>query len=326
MELVGGSMNKLLFILSVILTCSQTPLYATKYGSVKLWDGDTIVNVSDSALKVYTDDTLNVAIADTIVVRVTDTLEVNSIPKDYYLEVAKGNVAGASKVNKFGHNPTATSGDDIWGGGGVYVFFPDTARTMEILSTSALDDEGSTGAIQVRVKGLDSNWLEIEETVTMNGTTPVSLTNKFVRMYRAFVLEVGSAETNEGDITVEIVGTDTAAIFISADEGQTQHAIYTVPEDKTAYFLKGYVSLTNSNKNGEDGTFQYYVRLNNGYQSAWLVKGEVGLVNIGSSYWQYEYAVPAGPIPGKSDIKIRLTDASATMNTQAGFDLILIDN
>ena len=35
--------------------------------------------------------------------------------EDFYLEVAKGNIEGHDHVNKFGHNPTASGGDDIWG-------------------------------------------------------------------------------------------------------------------------------------------------------------------------------------------------------------------
>ena len=41
---------------------------------------------------------------------------------NFYLDIARGVVPGYSQVNKFGHNPTATAGDDIWGGGGTYVF------------------------------------------------------------------------------------------------------------------------------------------------------------------------------------------------------------
>jgi len=170
--------------------------------------------------------------------------------KDYYLEVSKGNIAGTSKVNKFGHNPAVTDGDDVWGGGGVYDFYPTTAQSMEILSTSANDTNAGTGAWTVIVYGLDSNWEEINETVTMNGTTPVALANTYIRMFRGVVLTAGTVETNVGDISVEIVGSATQAIFIGALDGQTQHAIYTTPAGKTSYFLKGYVGIANDDNNG----------------------------------------------------------------------------
>ena len=129
--------------------------------------------------------------------------------KDFYLEVAKGNVAGHSAINKFGHNPsiaTNTDPEDVWSGGDLYAFYPATAQAMEVLSD---DDEdggagGDTGALTIQVYGLDTNWLEIEETVILNGTTIVNLANTYIRMYRVMVLTAGSAGTNVGNIDVRI--------------------------------------------------------------------------------------------------------------------------
>ncbi len=252
--------------------------------------------------------------------------------KDFYLEISKGNIPGHSKVNKFGHNPSATSGDDVWGGGGTYGFYPTAAVNVDAVSTSTSDDSGSTGAIQLTVQGLDSNWEQQEETITLNGTGVVQLSNTYVRMFRAFVYEAGTANSNVGNITVYARSTGSGVtagdvgIYIGAGGGQTQHAIYTVPSGKTAYFIKGYVGLTNSNKNGEDGVFNWLMKINDGVNGAWLTQGEAGLINIGSSYWQYEYGVPAGPIPEKTDIRIVLSTASATMDTIGGFDLVLVDD
>lgn len=257
-----------------------------------------------------------------------DGVTVTDLPPatDYYMEVARGNVPGQSSINKFGNNPSTNAGDDIWGGGGTYAFYPTTAQSMDIVSTSTADDTGGTGAIKVVVEGLDSNWEVQTETVTLNGQTPVNLTNTYIRMYRAYVYEAGSSDSNVGDITVEIYDDTTTAIFIGADGGQTQHAIYTVPAGKSAYFIKGYVGISTSTKTAENAVFRWKMRLNNGLNSAWLTQGEIGLVNLGAGYWQYEYGVPAGTIPEKTDIKIELTSASDTFTTVGGFDLILIDN
>lgn len=246
-----------------------------------------------------------------------------SLTSNFLLEVTKGNIAGHTHVNKFGHNTATVSGDDVWGGGGVYAFYPDTAQSMDIQSTSALDDSGNVGAWQVVVLGLDSNWLEITELVTLNGTTPVNLSNKFIRMYRAFVYSVGSSDTNVGTITIEIQGTSTVGAHISSGEGQTQQTIYTIPANKTGYFLGGYAVLANADKNGQDGVFQVLSRTNSPVKGSWQVKYEVPLVNIGTSGWTQNYLVPAGPIPGKTDIRFRLSSATATMHTVAGYDILL---
>jgi len=250
------------------------------------------------------------------------------ITTDFFLEVSKGNIAGHSAVNKFGHNEAVpTPGADIWAGGGTYTFYPTTGQAMQVSSTSPLDTLTGTGARTLIVYGLNSSWHEVSETVNLNGTTPAILNNTYIRMYRAVVLYVGTSESNVGGISVEEQGgAGSTGAFIEAGDGQTQQAIYTIPKGKTGYFIKGYVALANANKNGEDGTFQWKARLNNGFTGAWAVKGEMTLVNIGSSHWAYEYGVPAGPLPEKTDIKLEMTTASGIMDTVGGFDLVLVDD
>lgn len=246
---------------------------------------------------------------------------------DFYFDVASGNIPGLSSINKFGHNPAvATGGEDVWSGGGTYAFYPDTARTMEIVSDSAADSIGGVGALTVIVYGLDSNWLEISDTVTMEGTTEVLLTNKYIRMYRAVVITAGSYEINKGDISIRDTSDTPIGAYITADDGQTQQAIYTVPAGKSAYFIKGYVAMQNDDKNGEDAAFRWKARPNNGGNGAWQTKGHISLVNIGSSWWQYQYGVPAGALPEKTDIKIECYETSDESGATAGFDLILVDN
>jgi len=158
--------------------------------------------------------------------------------------VAFGDVEGYSAVNKFGYNPTADDGDDVWGGDGAYAFYPTNAQSVWVQSTDVDDVEGDTGAHTAAFYGLDANWSNASETVTLNGTTSVALTNTYVRMFRGIVLTTGSSSANEGDITVtNSVGT--VAIHIEQGKGQTQHAIYTIPAGKSGVFIKGYVGMGN---------------------------------------------------------------------------------
>ena len=125
--------------------------------------------------------------------------------RDFLVDVARGKHAGLSIVNKFGHATAAVAGDDLWGGASPYDFFPSGAPLqVDIVSTSADDNgTGTTGALTVMVKGLDENWNLVEEEVELDGLTPiVSMTTTFMRLFRAYVITSGSAETNIGDITV----------------------------------------------------------------------------------------------------------------------------
>jgi len=246
---------------------------------------------------------------------------------EFYMDVAKGNVPGHSAIYKFGFNSAiATTGEDVWAGGGTYLFYPDTAHGMVAVCDSSADSVGGAGALTVQVYGLDSNWSEINETITTAGTDEVALTNKYIRMYRAIVLTAGSYETNKGAITIKTAQGDTVGAYIAADDGQTQQAIYTVPAGKSAYYIDGYVSIKNDDKNGVDASFKLKMRPNTTAAGAWATKDDVSLINIGSSWFSYKYGVPSGPILEKTDIKIECYEASAESGATGVFDLVLVDD
>jgi len=60
------------------------------------------------------------------------------------------------------------------------------------------------------------------------------------------------------------------------------------------------------------------------------IKGQVTLVNIGSSHFAYKYGAPAGPLPASTDIKIRAVsciDATEIDNDAiGGYDLLLVED
>ena len=109
-------------------------------------------------------------------------------------------------VNKFGRTPdmdAADSNEDVWDGTGAYPHI--AAAAAMTISSSSTDDDGApvgTGALTVRVIGLDTNWLEVSQDVTLNGQTGVALPTSLIRVYRAYVLTVGTGGVNAGDICI----------------------------------------------------------------------------------------------------------------------------
>ena len=88
-------------------------------------------------------------------------------------DVVKGNMWDTRPVNIFGFNRTiGTDFETIWDDGGNYTFLT-SAATMDIVSSSASD------TMQVLISGLDANYNETSETLTLNGTTSVSGTTSF---------------------------------------------------------------------------------------------------------------------------------------------------
>lgn len=128
-------------------------------------------------------------------------------------------------------NPDVDSGaEDIWNGGGAYPF-PAAAAATTIVSNSAADDGApvGTGARTVQVIGLDANLRLVSETATMDGTTPVALSNALFRLLRARVVTAGSNGTNVGVINVKHSSTNLCAMPTTPGLGRTHIGVFTVP-------------------------------------------------------------------------------------------------
>ena len=235
----------------------------------------------------------------------------------YYLEnegihIARGEVAETSHINKFGYNTAVGGSYEIITDLGTNNL-PTSAAVVSVVSASSADDDGSTGAEKVEIQGLDANFKNQTEIVTMNGTAAVTTTNTFIRVFRMRVTEAGSGGVNAGNITASISSSDVARI--NANEGQTLMAVYTVPADKKAYLVKFQGSLSKN----QEANFQLRAKVYN--DGAWNVKGLWGTF---ANAITYEYPVPL-EFDAKTDIQIR-GKAGATSEMGAIFDLILVDN
>lgn len=145
----------------------------------------------------------------------------------FQVRVALGLVRGWRLVRIFGDNHDADTGiEDVWRYGGVKAL-PTSAATVSLVSTSTADAAAGTGARSVLLDGLNANYERITEVVALNGTTPVSSSNSFLRLNLVRTTGVaGSSGANVGDITATIGGSVQA--FIAAGLGRSQMAHYTV--------------------------------------------------------------------------------------------------
>ena len=172
--------------------------------------------------------------------------------KDFGVLVARGNITGYSRVNKFGAAPQGiqTTTTDIWSRADATPtqqiwIAPTQARIHAIASSSAQDAAGGTGAASVIVYGLKT-WASAEtnETITLTGATPVNTANSYVIIHRMKV--VGQATTtgvgvNIGTITATAATDNTITAVILPGDGQTEMAIYGVPSGYT-FFLKRFAA------------------------------------------------------------------------------------
>lgn len=145
-------------------------------------------------------------------------------------------------VSKYGFNGDVDTGsvpEEIWSAGGVYTF-PTSASTLSIASSSAQDAVGGTGASQIYISGLASDYSDQGEFITLTGTTPVVTTLSYLRCNRSFITgAVGSNGTNVGTITITHTGGASVIAEIPANGGQTKQLIYTVPLGYTGFVKSG---------------------------------------------------------------------------------------
>ena len=245
----------------------------------------------------------------------------------FELQISRGQISFHKFVHKFGYNPSiGTSDETIWSEGGLYAY-PASASTMYISSSSTADTSAGTGARTATVSGLDANFDEISETVSLNGQTGVQLNGalNWYRVNRIIVNTAGSGGANAGVLYVGTEATPSGGIptnkyaTVAIGDNQTLMCIWTVPRGYTAYLHQKDVSASSSS--GKFAIFTLVARPDGG---VFNVKDRVTLANNSTSipYWN--------PIPfsEKTDIEVRAeADSSGgTITASATLDITYIKN
>lgn len=221
-------------------------------------------------------------------------------------------------VRKFGHNADCDSGDDIWDGSAPYPF-PSAAATTTIVSDSAEDDpvkgdqSAGTGAYLVEVQGLDANYLELREQVTLNGIAAVTLQNQFLRAHRAIVLTGGTAGENAGNIQVKHGAT--VILQISAGMGQTLMTVYTLPANTWGWLCEWQVT--------KDGAGSHTMALQvRPFGGMWNTK-ELAILNpTGTTIFTHEWR-PWARFAPKTDFRVRAVSGANAVDVTASFAMLL---
>jgi hypothetical protein len=263
---------------------------------------------------------------DTVIGNSGDRLKVDAVTlsaaeaKDFDIELALGNVSSYNYINKFGANTDIDAGvtEDVWDGGGIYPW-PTSAQTTTVASTSANDTSGGTGARTVAIQGLIDTagvWTKVTETVTLNGTTNVTCSNNFIRIFRVQVKSAGSLGQNDGDIQVKHSSTVLAQML--PGKNQTLMAVYTTPSNTTSVIVDWYAEV--SRLTGSTGTkFAEVEILCRPYNEVFQVRDYRALVS-GSSLVLPRF--PLTTIPEKTDIVVKASADSNNTAVFAGFQVV----
>lgn len=179
----------------------------------------------------------------------------SKIPFEY--EVGLGKFPRYANRVASGFNPSAATGqEDIWLAGGQLVYLT-SAEVMNITSSSASDTLGGIGAETLLVSGLDNDWVEQQEIVTLNGLTVVPTVNSYLRVISMGVLSAGTTENNEGIITATAAVAATIQCQAGEETNQSQQIHHSVPAGKVAL----YVGVSFGTGTGAQALFRFKLRL-----------------------------------------------------------------
>jgi len=236
-----------------------------------------------------------------------------SIDAMYGIQINQGQHWGQKKVFKFGFNPeVGTDEETVWDGGGIYSY-PASASVMKVSSS----DNSDTSTVVI--SGLDGDYNEIEETVTVTGQTAVNTSNSFLRVFRARVTAdapAGAIWIGTGTVTTGVPANKYAKI--NAGENQTLMALWTVPAGYTAYLHQGTISSGTSQSN-KYATARLKVRP---FGEVFQTKAVVTLHN---TFIPFDFGIPV-VIPEKSDIEARAITSSGTDAISVTFSVIYVKN
>ena len=256
--------------------------------------------------------------------------EVSSISRvgtsePFNLQIARGQIAYHKSIFKFGFNPDVDDSlETIWAEGGLYSYLS-AATVLKISSSSTNDTSAGTGARTVTLFGLDANYDEISETITLNGQTAVNSTLSYLRIYRMTVDTAGSGGENAGVIYAG-TGTVTSGVpankyaTIAIGDNQTLMALWTVPRGYTAYLSQTDVTAATT-QNNKYATVHFVARENGG-----VFQAKDKFVKAESSHNQ-QYDVPL-KFEEKTDLEFRCVgdSAGADIAVSASMDIVYIQN
>jgi len=219
-------------------------------------------------------------------------------------DIAQGKMYDSEAVNIFGFNRDVNgSFETVWNDGNAYAF-PTTALTMTVVSSSASD------TMSVLVSGLDANYDQISETVTLTGTVAVTLSTQFYRINSAVIL----AGNNVGNITIANAGVTYA--FIEAGTGATQACLFTVPNGYDLYLFR----IT---ANSATATGSQFLTIRNALRTSTGRELKVAEATFAESQVNYDRQIPF-KIAEKTDFQFEAKSSASTNQIAIFVEAVLV--
>jgi hypothetical protein len=195
---------------------------------------------------------------------------------------------------------------------------------MEAVSSDADDNPSGIGVREIHIHGLDGDFKEMYEQVTLNGITAVTLKQKFIRINNVHSLFNGGATPRvaQGNISVRALGGGTVYNRISAGGNHSLQCHITVPDNKVAKLVTWSAGIITTKKDtiarailratSEPYTFEY---VKDTFLFHDIMTGQTNTVTQPDGEDIY--------FPGKTDIKISAQQMQGTGATEASGKIVL---
>lgn len=238
----------------------------------------------------------------------------------FHVAAAMGVIPGTVPLIKFGYCETVgLTHTDIWHEGGTYIFPDSAGESIQAYSS----DVGDT--MDIVIQGLNADPVDgiigtaLEATITLNGTTPVTIPGNWLSVHRAF----NDSDTNLiGDVTIDGTVSGNVFAYVPADDNQTVQAIYMIPGDKVGIIVSAISAI---NATGSPTGLYAVVRVVTAeFGKVFRTKFRFGIQREGTSY-----EASIGNIPGLlkplEKVKIQARASVAATDISGYFSVYLID-
>lgn len=244
-----------------------------------------------------------------------------TLSKHYFTEIGLGLMPGKEPVYIDGYNAAVGTTKEVVRIASVAGAYPylTSNTTLNLSSTDSDDVGGGTGARTVYIEGYElvaGEWIDINDTVTLNGATPVNTNVQFYRMNEVRVETVGATGSNEGVITLQSGATVMATINFAAGsgEGRAQIGVRSVGSGKQALLCALFMSTVG----GNNAHIHTRIRSNLG---PWITERHFTLKDLAfGQIWTY------GKLVGeKSDIELVAHATGGGAQVDAGICMYIED-
>ena len=155
---------------------------------------------------------------------------------DVALEIARGRCGGAEPFGAYGRIETSggVTNNLLWANGTWYI--PSSSgEQISVVSTSANDTDGGTGANTIHIHYLDDELVPQIETLTMNGLTPVLTIATNIRFIQCSHLATfGTLKAAAGNILFQNIALTKLYNEIGATQIRCSSSLRMVPKNKRA--------------------------------------------------------------------------------------------